>query len=139
MPGSGDSAVTHQRKKNMATTEQAAKPKRKPARRNKPGPKPGAKAAREAAAANGGTSDPAAKPPAQKLDQGTPKGFKFAMNQQVTIAQSGEIGLVRARAEWFTGNVSYFVAYTTKTGEFKESWIDEDLLESFTERRRRAK
>jgi len=120
----------------MATaSEEAAKPRRKTTRRAKPGPKPGAKAAREAAAMNGEIAPaPQAGVAIRLADQ-----FKFALNYQVTITQSKETGTVRARAQWATGNISYFVAYTTKSGEFKEAWIDEDLLTGFVERRKRAK
>lgn len=61
-----------------------------------------------------------------------PGEFKFDLRQAVQIRRSGEIGEVRARAEWATGNVSYFVAYTSTTGEYREAWIDEDLLEELS-------
>lgn len=55
--------------------------------------------------------------------------FAFELNQKVAIKMSDEVGTVRARAEWSTGNISYFVAYTSKQGEYREAWIDADLLE----------
>lgn len=58
-----------------------------------------------------------------------PGEFKFDLHQAIKIGRSGEIGEVRARAEWATGNVSYYVAYTSASGEYREMWIDEDLLE----------
>lgn len=55
--------------------------------------------------------------------------FQFGLTQEVSITLSGEVGQVRARAEWATGNISYFVAYKTKQGEYREAWLDQDLLE----------
>lgn len=98
--------------------------------RKKPGPKPGAKAA-AAAAANGDAAAPAA-PGAAK------SAFKHGLRDSITITASGEKGQIRARAEWATGNVSYYVAYTSTTGEYREAWIDQDLLTPFIERRKRA-
>jgi hypothetical protein len=91
--------------------------------RRKPGPKP-----RAATSAND-APDAASVAPA-------PKGFRFGLRDTVTITQSGENGSVRGRAEWTTGNISYFIAYTTKSGEFKEAWIDQDLLDEIKERRK---
>ena len=119
----------------MATANDE-KPKRRK-KPGKPGPKPGAKAAREAAAAaaaNGDTETPA-KNSGKALTSST---FEYELFALVTITQSGEQGQVRARAEWVSGNICYHVAYTTKVGEFKEAWIDQDLLEPFTERRKRT-
>jgi hypothetical protein len=105
----------------MATANQGTTPARKTtARRNKPGPKPKVQDNGEAAA-----------PAAAKLP------YKFDLKADVTIKASGEQGQVRARAEWATGNVSYFVAYTTKGGEYRTDWIDEDLLAAFVDRRKR--
>lgn len=97
----------------MATANQTTT-----ARRNKPGPKP--------------KVDQAAAP-AVAVKQ----AYKFDLKSDVSIRASGEQGQVRARAEWATGNVSYFVAYTSKTGEHREAWIDEDLLAAFVDRRKR--
>lgn len=100
----------------MATANQTTT-----ARRRKPGPKPKVETNGEAAA-----------PAVVKLP------YKFGLKDTVTIAASGEQGQVRARAEWATGNVSYFVAYTSKAGEYREAWIDQDLLTAFVERRKRG-
>jgi hypothetical protein len=101
------------------TLNQATKPTR--AARKKPGPKPKVD--------NG---DVAAAPAAAKLP------YKFELKSTVTITASKEVGQVRARAEWATGNVSYYVAYTSKTGEYREAWIDQDLLTGLVERRKRG-
>jgi hypothetical protein len=100
-----------------------AKDTTKPARR-KPGPKPKAETAAADAAAPAAAAAPA------------PKGFVHGLRDAVTIAQSGETGTVRARAEWATGNLCYMVAYTTKLGEFREAWLDQDLLAPIAERRK---
>lgn len=55
--------------------------------------------------------------------------FHFDLKQLVAIKMSGELGQVRARAEWATGNVSYFVAYKSKSGEYRETWIDQEMLD----------
>lgn len=55
--------------------------------------------------------------------------FQFGLMQEVSIILSGECGQVRARAEWATGNISYFVAYKAHQGEYREAWLDQDLLE----------
>jgi hypothetical protein len=103
----------------MATANQTTKTT---ARRNKPGPKPKVEA-------NGDAAAPAAPKPPR---------FQHDLRATVTIKSSKEVGQVRARAEWATGNVSYFVAYTSKTGEYREAWIDEDLLAGLVERRQRG-
>jgi len=105
----------------MATANQTSTT----ARRRKPGPKPKVQA-------NGEDTGSVAQPAAPK-----PPRFKYDLKSSVTISASKEVGQVRARAEWATGNVSYYVAYTSKTGEYREAWIDEDLLTGFVERRAR--
>jgi hypothetical protein len=104
----------------MATANQTSTT----ARRRKPGPKPKVQA--------NGEDTTVAQPAAPK-----PLRFKYDLKSSVTISASKEVGQVRARAEWATGNVSYFVAYTSKTGEYRTDWIDEDLLTGFVERRAR--
>jgi hypothetical protein len=94
------------------------------ARRRKPGPKPKVQ--------TNGEDTTSAQPAAPK-----PPRFKYDLKSTVTIEASKEVGQVRARAEWATGNVSYYVAYTSTTGEYREAWIDEDLLVGFVERRKR--
>lgn len=54
--------------------------------------------------------------------------FKFGLKDIVTITASGEEGQVRARAEYVSGMMCYQLAYTTAAGEYKEAWVDEDLL-----------
>lgn len=78
--------------------------------RKKPGPKP--------KNGNGEAPDATTPPAASK------PAFKFELHALVAIRQSNEQGTVRARAEWATGNVSYYLAYTSKAGEYKEAWID---------------
>lgn len=102
----------------MATNKPAAT-----GRRNKPGPKP--------KNGNGDAAAPAA-PAAPK-----PGAFKFDLKANVSITASGEKGTVRGRAEYASGNLSYYVAYTSATGEYREAWIDQDMLTGFVERRKR--
>lgn len=92
--------------------------------RKKPGPKPKVEATTDQGAA--------------VAEAPKPLRFKFNLRDTITITASKEVGTVRARAEWATGNVSYFVAYTSTLGEYREAWIDEDLLTGFVERRKRA-
>lgn len=94
------------------------------ARRRKPGPKPKVQA--------NGEDTTVVQPAAPKAPR-----FKYDLKQNVAIEASSEQGQVRARAEWATGNVSYFVAYTSTTGEYREAWIDQDLLVPFVDRRKR--
>ena len=78
----------------------------------------------EAASELTGTAlPPVGRPPAAGRRQ-----FLFDLDENVTISASKEEGIVRARAEWATGNMCYFIAYTSSRGEFREAWIDEDLL-----------
>jgi len=126
--------------------------------RKKPGPKPGSKsAARKPAAKPADAPAPGeANPPTSGAPESggmpassnAPTGvkddssklattFKFGLGDHVTIHLSGEKGQIRARAEWLTGNVSYYLAYTSAKGEFREAWIDEDHLSPFVERRAR--
>lgn len=58
--------------------------------------------------------------------------MKFGLNDEVKITMTGETGTVRGRAEWSTGNKSYFVAYKSASGDFREVWLDEDLVSSTT-------
>jgi hypothetical protein len=109
------------------------------AARKKPGPKP--RATSSAAAATGSadtttTTGSAATPVAAAPVNREPK-FKFALRSLVMITASKEQGEVRARADWATGNISYNLAYTSTSGEYKEAWLDEDLLTPIVERRKR--
>ena len=54
--------------------------------------------------------------------------FHFGLKEDVTITASGEQGTVRARAEYASGAICYLVAYKSARGEFREGWIDEDML-----------
>lgn len=56
------------------------------------------------------------------------KDFKYSMHAQVSLALSSEAGVVRARAEYFTGNRCYLVAYKAADGRQVDAWVDEDLL-----------
>lgn len=94
---------------------------------NKPTRKP--RAQRQATTADTGENIAAAQP------SPAPGKFKFDLKSSIMIAASREQGQIRARAEWATGNVSYYVAYTSTTGEYREAWIDQDLLSNFVERR----
>lgn len=54
--------------------------------------------------------------------------FYFGLGDTVKISASREEGMVRARAQYISGNVSYYVAWVSARGEFREGWIDQDLL-----------
>lgn len=130
----------------MATTKETTG-------RKKPGPKPGSKsAARKPAAPPAGEANlPTSGAPAaggMPAESNLPTGvkndssklasaFKYSNGDHVTIHTTGEKGQIRARAEWLTGNVSYYVSYKSAQGEFREAWLDEDHLSPFVERRAR--
>lgn len=96
--------------------------------RAKPGPKPRVAAA--PAEVDTRTTTRALPPTAAYPSTATSprRTFDFTLGETVTISRSNEIGTVRARAEWFSGNISYLIAYTSSRGEFHEAWIDQDLL-----------
>lgn len=54
--------------------------------------------------------------------------FKFALNQNVLISVSGEIGEVIARAEYATGENRYLLRYMAADGRACESWLGESAL-----------
>lgn len=54
--------------------------------------------------------------------------FQFKLNQQVTIATSGERGVVKGRAEYTNAANSYYVQYKAADGRACNSWWDEDAL-----------
>ena len=55
-------------------------------------------------------------------------GFKFGLNQDVTIAASGEAGKVIGRAEYTTSESSYLVRYQAADGRATEAWWQESAL-----------
>lgn len=54
--------------------------------------------------------------------------FKFDLKQQVKIEVSGEVGEVRARAEYATSENSYLVLYKSADGRAVEAWWPESTL-----------
>lgn len=54
--------------------------------------------------------------------------FRFNLNQQVTIAASGETGQVIGRAQYATGQDQYHIRYRAADGRAVESWWGEDAL-----------
>jgi hypothetical protein len=55
--------------------------------------------------------------------------FKFEMQQEVRMAQSGEHGAVIARAEYAFGNENlYRIRYVSADGRQVESWEAESAL-----------
>ena len=55
-------------------------------------------------------------------------GFKFELQQTVTIAASGEAGEVIGRAEYTTSESSYLVRYKAGDGRATEAWWNESAL-----------
>lgn len=56
--------------------------------------------------------------------------FAFELNQEVTIAVSGEQGTVLGRAEYTTSSNTYYVRYRTADGRATEQWWQEDALQA---------
>lgn len=54
--------------------------------------------------------------------------MKYALNQNVTIAASGEKGEVVGRAEYSNSEATYRVRYKAADGRAVESWWDESAL-----------
>jgi hypothetical protein len=55
--------------------------------------------------------------------------FKFEMQQEVRLVQSGEHGAVIGRAEYTFGNENrYLLRYVTTDGRQVESWESESAL-----------
>ncbi|KAF1366786.1 hypothetical protein [Yokenella regensburgei] len=59
-----------------------------------------------------------------------PTTFKFDLKQMVEVSISGEIGEVKARGQWATGNVAYQVLYQSADGSAQERWFDEVDLDA---------
>lgn len=57
-------------------------------------------------------------------------GFKFSLSERVLIELSKEQGKVIGRAEYLTGEPTYFVRYLTKEGRAEKSWWDESDLQA---------
>ena len=57
-----------------------------------------------------------------------PKKFRFELNGSVTLIQSGELGIVIARAEYVYNENMYFVRYKSADGRAVESWCGESAL-----------
>ncbi|WP_028451882.1 hypothetical protein [Chitinilyticum aquatile] len=56
--------------------------------------------------------------------------FKFDLNQHVTLAMSGEQGVVIGRAEFNNREPWYFVRYVNTNGQQTENWQDESALKN---------
>jgi hypothetical protein len=59
--------------------------------------------------------------------------FKFALDQQVQIKVSGEIGQIIGRAEYTTGENSYYLRYQSADGRAVEAWWTESALATAAE------
>lgn len=55
-------------------------------------------------------------------------GFKYELKQSVTIAASGEVGEVLARAEYAMSENSYYLRYKAADGRATEAWWAESAL-----------
>lgn len=55
--------------------------------------------------------------------------FMFALNDNVAIIESGEIGLVVGRAEYTYADNSYLIRYCAGDGRAVEAWWTEDALQ----------
>lgn len=98
----------------------------------KPGPKAGAKAKAARAAAKAERDENGAPPVRGKAEP----IFSRELNTPAVITTSKESGVIRGRAQYTSGLIQYILAYTTAGGEFKERWIDHDLLSDVPERRK---
>lgn len=54
--------------------------------------------------------------------------FKFSLNQNVTIAVSGEVGEVIGRAEYTKSEASYLIRLKAADGRATEAWWQESAL-----------
>lgn len=55
--------------------------------------------------------------------------FEFQLGQEVVITISGEQGSVKARAEYLSGSVQYYIFYKDATGRALSEWVEEaDLM-----------
>ena len=59
-----------------------------------------------------------------------PDKFKFELKEQVTIAASGEQGVVIGRAEYDTSENQYYIRYKAADGRATESWWGESALQT---------
>jgi hypothetical protein len=55
--------------------------------------------------------------------------FKFALNDQVEIAVSGETGTVLGRAEYTISENNYYIRYRSTDGRAIENWWCESALQ----------
>lgn len=55
--------------------------------------------------------------------------FKFSLGADVQIAASGEAGKIIGRAEYLTGERSYFLRYKAADGRAVEAWWVESALQ----------
>lgn len=54
--------------------------------------------------------------------------MQFALNDEVTIAASGESGTIIARAEYSASAPQYLIRYKAADGRAVESWWNEDAI-----------
>lgn len=54
--------------------------------------------------------------------------FKFQLNDKAKIEVSGELGIIKGRADYSTSSPSYLLDYKDSTGKFQSSWISEESL-----------
>lgn len=71
--------------------------------------------------------------PAATADQAAPHqglSMKFVLNQEVSIAASGESGIVIGRAEYANSENSYLLRYRAADGRAVETWWQESALQT---------
>lgn len=54
--------------------------------------------------------------------------FKFSLGQEVTIAVSGETGVITGRAEYLASQNSYYLRHKAADGRAVQAWWEEDAL-----------
>lgn len=55
--------------------------------------------------------------------------FNFGLSERVTIAASGEEGVIIGRAEYDTSENQYYIRYKAADGRATESWWGESALQ----------
>ena len=59
--------------------------------------------------------------------------FKFELRQKVSIAISGEEGIIKGRADYANAEDGYFVHYRSADGCASDKWFTADELEAIPE------
>lgn len=58
------------------------------------------------------------------------KTFAFKLDQTVTIAASGETGVIIGRSEYTTAENNYYIRYRAADGRATEQWWQESALKA---------